>query len=72
MRGKWESPSINGVVCSAIRVKDTPEEKERPKWEKLCGYCPLSSFAGGIASDTFLCPFVIAKEAAKAQGKARH
>jgi hypothetical protein len=30
----------------------------------------LGPCAGGIASDTLLCPFVIAKEAVKAQGKA--
>jgi hypothetical protein len=49
----------------------TPEEKERRKWEKLCSYCASPTCAGGIASDTLLCPFVIAKEAVKAQGKAR-
>jgi hypothetical protein len=49
----------------------TPEEKERRKREKLCGYCASPACAGGMASDTSLCPFVIAKEAAKAQGKAR-
>jgi hypothetical protein len=48
-----------------------PEEKERCKREKLCGYFALATCGGGIASDTSLCPFVIAKEAVKAQGKAR-
>jgi hypothetical protein len=48
-----------------------PEEKERHKREKLCGYCTSPACAVGIASDTSLCPFVIAKEAAKVQGKAR-
>jgi hypothetical protein len=47
------------------------EEKERRKRDRLCGYCASATCPGGVAANSALCPFVIAKEEAKKQGKAR-
>jgi hypothetical protein len=42
-RGKWESPSINGVVCSAIRVKDTPPPNLPLSRNRLILPCSVSA-----------------------------
>jgi hypothetical protein len=46
------------------------EEKERRKRDRLCGYCVSATCPGGVTANSALCPFVIAKEEAKKQGKA--
>jgi hypothetical protein len=43
MRGKWESPSINGFVCSAIRVKDTPPTNLLLSRDRLILPCSVSA-----------------------------
>jgi hypothetical protein len=43
MRGKWESPSINGVVCSAIRVKDPPPLNLPLSRDRLILPCSVSA-----------------------------
>jgi hypothetical protein len=46
----------------------TREMKEHCKLDKLCGYCASATCPRGVAANSALCPFVIAKEEAKKQG----
>jgi hypothetical protein len=71
------SAAMDVDVLSTCPPKKSPhgplsaEEKECCKRDRLCGYCASATCPGGVAANSALCPFVIAKEEAKKQGKAR-